>query len=72
MQTLLDAKFIDGTLNIGPNIHWVYFIMDMQHKINYVFEPASFASEHHGASIVVIRLMRDMVKNEMHRPIRAR
>ena len=63
MQTLLDAKFIDGTLNIGPNIHWVYFTMDMQHKINYVFEPASFASEHHGA--LVIRLMRDMVKNEI-------
>ena len=63
MQTLLDAKFIDGTLNIGPNIHWVYFTMDMQHKITYVFEPANFASEHHGA--LVIGLMRDMVKNDI-------
>ena len=63
MQTLLDAKFIDGTLNIGPNLHWVYFTMDMQHKINYVFEPANFASESHGTS--VITLMRDMVQNEI-------
>ena len=63
MQTLLDAKFIDGTFNIGPNLHWVYFTMDMQHKINYVFEPANFASEHHGN--LVIRLMRDMVNDEI-------
>ena len=57
------AAFIDGTLNIGPNLHWVYFTMDMQHKINYVFEPANFASESHGRS--VITLMRDMVQNEI-------
>lgn len=63
MQTLLDAKFIDGTFNIGPNIHWVYFTMDMQHKINYVFEPANFASAHHG--FLVLRMMRDMVNDDV-------
>ncbi|MGZ0214167.1 MAG: hypothetical protein ACKVI4_16945, partial [Actinomycetales bacterium] len=52
-----------GTFNIGPNLHWVYFTMDMEHKIIYVFEPANFASEYHGGQ--VIRLMRDMVNDDI-------
>tara|TARA_B110001452_G_scaffold82754_1_gene67669 strand:- start:1438 stop:2697 length:1260 start_codon:yes stop_codon:yes gene_type:complete len=62
-EALLGAKFIDGTFNIGPNLHWVYFTMDMEHKIIYVFEPANFASEYHGGQ--VIRLMRDMVNDDI-------
>ena len=62
-RTLLDAKFIDGTLNLGPNLHWVYYTLDMERKIIYLFDPASIATEQHG--VEVLTMMRDMVNDDV-------
>ena len=51
-QNLNNATELHGVHNVGPNVHWVYFIIDMTKGRLTFFEPSSFVTEAEGKALL--------------------